>query len=602
MANLRKQNLLSNQTTKAKQPNRPLVAIYCRVSSDKQAKELTIDRQISLTNQIYKRFFGSDPKAQLVDEFQDQAFNLEAKDESREFWKLAALIRAGKINTLIISSDDRVFRGESAKLRGEITDLFRHHRIRLITSNSDTTYSRAETTSRLVSSITQELGSINKLETVKMLQGGRRRKLEEQEKWFLSVCPFGFRCERKVENYQKSYIYTAVESEAEAVRDIFRLYVGEQPKNLVIPKQLAGAKRYGATLIADILNHNKVDRTAWIISVPAGIATLGFDKQKVLRIIRNETYTGVLTVTFSPTTKVAGMEDLTTSKTIPVPAIVPRALFDRAQIIAHKVRARLLDDRTPRTDTNWLHGLIECPKCKERLIGRVANQGTRYYGCVNHHGIYRADDLEQPMERELLSLFTKEVSFTKLLKAIETAQKNNSQAKNAQSQLALKEKQFGDMRKKLEKITMGWADGAVDDATYKSLSKKLKAEQASLEMDLSDLRQQVAQQGPKQNTVESVKQLRQLIQKVTEGPRRLRLLKLISGEIIDVVRLKDLPTISISKMTVEEIRALYKQGRILPKDLREANWSNRRIYSQLGKLTTERRTPLAVEPMPVYKF
>ena len=179
MANLRKQR--QQLQTKGQTQHDPRVALFGRVSSDKQAREATIERQQSLTRELFQRHYKDKPRAK-IGEFWDESYNLEAKDESRQFWKMLRKVESGEINTIVVASEDRIFRGESAALRGEITDLLRHNGVRLITSNSDTLYSRSQTTDRLVTSIKQELGSINKLEAVRTLQHGRRRKLKEQSK------------------------------------------------------------------------------------------------------------------------------------------------------------------------------------------------------------------------------------------------------------------------------------------------------------------------------------------------------------------------------------------------------------------------------------
>jgi len=539
---------------------------------------MTIDRQVSLTNQIFNRYFRDNASC-LVGSFEDEGYNLERKDPSREFWRLAQDIREGKVNTVIVSSEDRIFRGESAQLRGEITDLFRHHGVRLITSNSDTTYSRTETTSRLVSSITQELGAINKLETVKMLQHGRRRKLAEDERWFLTVVPYGLRCHRRVENHVKIYDYSIVEDEAQYVRDIFRLYVGEKPEKL---RSVWQGRRLGATRIAQILNDNRVDRSAWIAFVPPGVATEGWDRQKVLRILKNATYAGQLTVTFSPTIRVAGYENIATTKTILVPAIVSQELFDRAQVVARQVRLKLLDDFQPRIETNWLHGLIECPKCGERLTGRLAARKLRYYGCPNFHGLFRADDLESQVEQDLVRILTDNVEYKKLVDATGRARSNKDERRQLETQLVTTEKAVADRRRRLEKLTVGWSDGTVDDDTYRSLSRKLRDEIDNQEAVQASLRRHLTDQERDKRTV-TVADIRKALQTTLNSPEhKPRVMRLVATELLERVKIVKSPKVNLKGLSDADIKALYRGGRILPADLRGIGWTNKQIFSQLG--------------------
>jgi len=602
MANLKKSHLIETGTTTASKPRDPLVALYCRVSSDKQSREATIDRQLSLTKEIYKRSFGSDPRAKLVGSFEDNGYNLENRDEGRQFWRLMREVKLRKVNTIIVVSEDRIFRGESAALRGEITDILRHYGVRLITSSGANTYSRGETSARLVSSITQELGAISKLETVRTLQHGRRRKLAENDAWFLSICPFGLRCNRRVENHQKIYDYSIVQEEAEVVRDVFRLYVGMPTK--VLPRQ-SPLKPIGATRIAGLLNAAKIDRSKWAATLPEGMTREDWDKQNVLRMLRNSTYTGELTVVFQPTTKVAGYEAITTSKTIPIPVIISPELFAKAQAIHQKRRENLLDDYAPRKDTNWLHGLIACPVCATRLRGRMANQGTRYYGCPETstkkpHGLFRAEDIEPTVGEELTELLLEKVRFEKLLAAIKNQQSGSGKRAELRKRVDAIAIELEKCSKRQEKLALSWADGTLEDETYRNLIKQLKSAAVKLKSEGAEIREALSESEVGQQAIGSLSDVRDLLIKALDNPtKKQKILALAARQIVERVELRPLKPLNVARMDDSAIKVAYSLGRILPKDLKAAGWSVRRIFSELGR--TGRKMPMTHQPVIVFR-
>ncbi|RYZ83685.1 MAG: recombinase family protein [Proteobacteria bacterium] len=170
----------------------PKVALLARVSSLKQEKDGTIENQRQTCRELYERFFSSENHI-FVGEFADEAYNLESKDEKRNFWKLMKAVQKGEVNTIITVNIDRIFRGATKQLNGEISDIFTHAKLELITTSQRKKYDPTDITSRMVDGFLQELGPTAKLEMVSKLQTARRRHLVENEKWKLGIVPFGYR-------------------------------------------------------------------------------------------------------------------------------------------------------------------------------------------------------------------------------------------------------------------------------------------------------------------------------------------------------------------------------------------------------------------------
>lgn len=601
MANLSKQRR-QEKTRKLPPQLEPRVALFARVSSDKQSKEATIDRQRSLVKEAFTRHFN--PQS-LVGEYYDEGYNLEAKDESRKFWQMLEGVKNGTINTIIVASEDRIFRGESAELRGEITDALRHNGVRLITSNSDSTYSRSGTTDRLVSSITQELGAINKLEAVKTLQHGRRRKLKEQAKWRLTICPYGLRCERRIEGHEKIYDYRIVEEEAKFVCDIYRLYVGEAPQHLKVGETVSG--RLGAERIAQILNANKVSREAWIREASQGVGTPGWDKQRVLRILLNETYAGRLTVVFPASVKVAGFQNVHTEATIAIPTIVDDHLFKKAQTIHQARRARLLDDRSTRTDVNFLHGLLRCPICDAGMRGRVANAGLRYYGCPNTsakepHPLLRAEDYESKVEASLVQLLS-DVNFAKLTQEVIRQTSSQDKLIELRTEEATLQAEKESLTKKKLKVLVGWEDELIDDATYRARTGELKGRDLEIAARLeaiATVKGDLATPHERLMTLERVKRLLDEVL-MSQSKTKYRVLKLVATELVASIKLTRLPPVTLTVATPqEEVSRLLTEGRITAKDVRMTfGLQPKEMLRNFGK--QPRKVRLAFEPVVLLK-
>jgi hypothetical protein len=544
---------------------------------------MTIDRQVGVVTELYERHYGNNPKVQLVGLFKDEGYNLETIDETKNFWRLIKMIQEGTVNVIIAASEDRIFRGESAALRGLITDVFRHNRVKLITSGGVLAYDPTETSSRVASSVTQELGAIAKLESMKTMHDGRRRKAEKGD-WYLNVTPYGLRCKRYLEGRIKKYNYIIDEEEAQFVRDVFRLYAGLKPQ--VLPAPATGG-RIGATKIARILDEYGVSRESYVLSMPSGVATLGWDRQKVLRMLTNETYTGRLIINFNPTKKVSGFDRVRTVKTIEVPAIVDDALFAKVQEVYQKKREDLLDDWQPRTETNWLHGLVRCPVCGKRLFGRVAaNVGAdRYYGCGGSHGkLYRCDDVEREVESYLKSMILNESNFNKLMELANKRLSSASDRSRLEKSILRKATEKSELESKLDLLLDKLISGVITDSQFNRFKEKLETDLKKAGDEITQLETSMRALAVAKDSIESYVEIRDALSTAMQNPeRKEKILRLAANSLIKEVRLSD-HKIEIDGLTNDEIKKLFHAGYFTLKDLREHfGWCAKKIYSIFGQ-------------------
>ena len=575
--NKSKQKYLEQTSTKPVK-TLPKVALYHRVSSQKQANELTIKRQQSVTKEVLSRLHVNHPGAKLIAEYNDEAYNFEEIELHRSFWSdLIPKVKKREINTVIISSDDRIFRGASAEVRGKITDLFRKYNVRLITSSGENTYSLKTTSGRIVDSVMQEIGAVAKLETVKTLHSGRRRRLLEDNEFRLQVVPYGLTMEIQTVGKRKTYIYAPDPSEAVIVRDIFRLYLGQKKTEVLT----ASEAPLGAGAIADRLNASGVSRDAWIARQPDGLTYRSdWDKQMVLRMLTNPIYKGELTVIFKPTDKVSGYDDVVSHKTIPIPAIIADKVYKQTQTRYQQIRHKLVANREERVPLNWLQGLIPCQTCRKPLIGFMATNKIRYYKCPNStakdpHGMYRAEDLESRIEGPLVEKVQANLNIRTLKRSMSNLQKSPSPTQASQARL---ETELKDLDKKLKRLTEGYLDGAFSAKEFKSLKAGLNTKITDTKTNLDLL----SQDAP---ATYDAKELKALFSDLLSRPDRCRLLRLGFQRYVSRAELKPKSLRSdITTYDPKTLQQLYTDGYLVLKDIREAfGWSSKKAIAHLGK-------------------
>ena len=323
----------------------------------------------------------------------------------------------------------------------------------------------------------------------------------------------------------------------------------------------------GASKIADILNEQGVDRSAWIASNPSGHKfRTDWDKQVVLRMLRNPIYKGELHVIFQPTNKVSGFDDVVTHKVLRVPSVVDDGLFSKATKRYEQIRLKLTDGMESRTERNWLQGFIACRVCKTRLVGVKASVGITYYKCPNSdafdpHGMVRASDIEPIVKEALVEKIRELTDFKKVKKYA-----NDSSGEFKHSLKAIKAK----MKKeeaKLSRLNEGYLEGLFKPAEFKRLKTKIDEAISGLEEQL----EMVEERASMEQDEFSVHRLRKLLDHMVDSEESYKLLRLASQRYLSHVSLGKRPKLkSIQKMDNEEIKEHLVAGYLTAKMVRDA--------------------------------
>lgn len=561
------------------------IATYARVSSDKQAKEETVVRQQYVNASTLKRLMRDleDYEPSHVGDYSDEGYNFESIDEDTQFWgQVIPQIKKGSISHLIVPAWDRIFRGKSSELNGKIEDILRANKITLVADNGSTYFSSDDTQARLTTSLMTNLGVIQKLELVKVMHSGRRRKLEEEGEWFLSIAPYGYRIDRDFDGRKKKYTYTVVEEEASVVKEIFFLYTSQTQK-------------LGSNRIAEIINKKYPQSRKYFAERNNNFRIKSeWDRQAIVRLLRTRMYIGELDVTFDPTPLVSGFSDVATNKTIFVDPIVPRKLFESAQNKIEAIREKLIDDRQPRRTENWLHGLIQCPLCDEKYVGRL--QKFRWYGCPNLHGsIVRADDIEARVKEILDEFIFDTVRFGKLAEQASGNSGIFKEVDRLSKEEAKQDKELKNLEGQLDALTLKNLKGIIDDEQYVRARNIINNEKASCLEVLKVTRfkmKNLSQQQEVNPKAQYQKILPLIVEKVL-SPTDYR--AILEGLHASVYMENIKVSIDINSAPKEVVNRLYKEGHLVLKDFINVGWSTTKIYNRYGK--TGRKVPIDWRPI-----
>ncbi|MDP8289786.1 MAG: recombinase family protein [Candidatus Susulua stagnicola] len=363
------------------------VALYGRVSSEKQEKQETIGSQL-----VALRDYAQKNNYTIHEEYLDNGYSGEllarpALDKLRDDAKKKLF------NAILIHSPDRLAR--KYIYSGLVQEELKKSEINIIFLNRPDSKDTPE--ENLLSGIQ---GLIAEFEKAKILERTRRGKLHKAKNGFLvgSIAPFGYRYIKGDRSKNAVGYYEIVEKETKTVRLIFDLFVNKGLSVRGVVRELTykgisprkGAKKWGAS--------------------------------SVHRIIRNETYTGIAyynkNVLVEPTNK----DDTkyrrarkTSHRLRPKNQWIPIKLPDNLIIIDKKTfdlaqkQLKRNSELSPRNvKYNYLlRGLIKCGYCDSLYRGEPCHS-VLYYRCSNR-------DRNFPLPRDCKAYMVKAENIEKVV-------------------------------------------------------------------------------------------------------------------------------------------------------------------------------------------
>ncbi len=333
------------------------VAIYARVSTEKQAEEQTIESQLAELRSVCKSF-------PLAKEYADRGWSGETLDRPA----LDALrqdARNGGIERLYIHSLDRLSR--NLYQQGILVEELRKHGVQIYVKDKPIDFTGE---GKLLFDL---LGAVAEYEKWKILERTHRGRLyKARYKGIVGgYAPYGYRYVKKSEANEERY--EVHDQEAETVRLIFDLYLELKSLNAVRQalnrrgiKTQRSKGRWCRTTIRAILTNESYTGTGY------------YGKRQSVESENSGRYRRKLK---------SGVRLRDRSEWIPIrfPAIIGEEVFKTTQkLLAHNYR--------PYAQTMYfylLSGLIRCARCNSTFTGETKHNkyqhGYGYYRCNNRH-------------------------------------------------------------------------------------------------------------------------------------------------------------------------------------------------------------------------
>jgi site-specific DNA recombinase len=341
------------------------VAIYARVSSERQAQEDTIASQIQALRELL-----SEEGLTLDEElcFMDDGYSGSTLVRPA-LERLRDQAAAGAIDRLYVHSPDRLARRYA--YQALLVDELQHCGVELVFLNRPLGKGPEDDL------LLQVQGIVAEYERAKILERSRRGKLHAARRGRVSVmahAPYGYRYISKGIAGGEAR-YEVCLAEAKVVQDIFRWVACER---LSISQV---ARRLGEQGILSPRGRTCWDRnTVWgMLRNPAYKGSAGYGKRRIgprlpKRAQRNGCEQPRRPVSYCRTSP----EEWTS---IPVPATIEESLFDavQEQLRENKQRCRLAKQKA----RYLLQGLVVCQCCGYAMCGR-RYQDRLYYRCVGN--------------------------------------------------------------------------------------------------------------------------------------------------------------------------------------------------------------------------
>lgn len=343
-------------------------AFYARVSSQRQADELTIRSQVAaLRERIEQDGCAVQEELCFLDEGYSGGSLLRPALE-----RLRDLVHCGGVDRLYIHSPDRLSRSYAYQI--VLLEEFERHGVKVVFLNDDPQQTSAEKTLLL-----QMQGMIAEYERAKILERSRRGRRFAARQGKVSVlghAPYGYRYVSKSEGDGEAR-YDIVLEEAQHVREIFT-WVGVEGLSLGrVVDRLAqqglptptGKTRWDTATIRGILLN------------PAYTGTAKYGKTRMIPRPpgRRPKRGDPATPRFEKVTQATSPEE---QEPIPVPALISPELFES---VAERLQENRRRYREQKQGTEYLlSGLLVCHRCGSAYCGRRTYGPKRYvyYRCL----------------------------------------------------------------------------------------------------------------------------------------------------------------------------------------------------------------------------
>jgi site-specific DNA recombinase len=500
--------------------------VYLRVSTDEQRERQSIatqrefaERYCQLHNLVVYRVYADDGVTGTLP--------LEERPQGSQILQDA---RQGKFDQLLLYKLDRLGR-ETRLILNAVAELEKHGvRVRSMTEEFDT----GTATGRLMLTLLSGFASHEREVIRERSQAGILR-LVESGAWLGGMVPYGY---RKVGQKRDARLVISEDplpgspmSEAEVIREVFRLAVVERRSCCVIAARLNQLRIPCAYVRDDRLTMRGERRQR-----TSGVWSPG----RIRALITNKTYMGIHE--FGKRSS-SGRPLIMRS----VPAIVNEDLWHRAQA---NLKAHFLFSQRSAKTQYLLRGLIKCGMCGLSYIGssRLRGSGRReiYYTCNGAHTpavawargkcpakSIRGVHLEEQIWSDIVSFLRHpEPVLEKLQARLESDCKGSDQIRKQIARLAELAEQKVNERNRVVSL---YRRGLVSETEVDLQMAEIAKEQSALQAQMAELRGQIAGAESVGETISSAQALLAKLRQRLQGPitweQRRRLIEILVADI-----------------------------------------------------------------------
>lgn len=443
-----------------------LVAIYCRVSSEKQEKENTIDSQIAEVEKKVKE--NGD---EIIERYLDDGYSGELLWERPALDKLRNEAPTAKWKKLYVLAPDRLAR--KSYYAAVIVEELGKHGIGIVFVNRPIGDSIED---RLLFDVQSVFADYEK---AKILDRMMRGKLHKAKKGVImgNTPPFGY-------DYIKDEVrggrYEINKEEAEVVKLIYELYA---------------TGNYSIFKIAKELNARGLKSKKWSNRWPT---------TSLCRILGNETYCG--TTHWGKNRSVEAQNKKGKYKrlknearvrrpkgewyAIQVPVIITRELFEKVQAV--KASSKYLSDHTKHE--YLLRGLMNCSICNSRYYC-TSTTGRYYYFCGHKKRAYPYhEDVEChnkayipviKFDDAVWESFCKILQSPALLKEIVDGRRQSASVEQIEEELKKIKQKVETLEIKKKRLLIAYTEQAITLTEYRKLKGEIDTEMNDLQIQLA---------------------------------------------------------------------------------------------------------------------
>ena len=347
-------------------------ALYCRVSSDKQVQDGTIESQVSSLRDFAKEnnFFIEEDFIFTDNGVSGATLVRPALDALRD------KAVSGEVRTVLLLCPDRLARKYAHQLI--LIEEFQRLGVEIIFSNRDISQSPEDQL------LLQIQGVISEYEREKIMERSRRGKLQKASKGSVSVlsgAPYGYIYITRTDSCEARY--EVHPEEAEVVKNIFKWYAYDKLSIGAI------SKRLNQTGIPTRQRQGPWERsTVWgMLKNPAYHGQAAFRKTKVVERVRPTKL--ARDNSFYPKSSKSSSRDRSEQEWIyiPVPAIITSDIF---KIVSQQLKEnKKLSPRNNKKYEYLLSSLLHCKECGYSIYGKPASNSRYkrcYYRCMGQDG------------------------------------------------------------------------------------------------------------------------------------------------------------------------------------------------------------------------